>query len=284
MIRKIITGILCTAMLCSGPAMNSVFAESTDNTGDVTIQGPSIEEQIDADDQALEGTIDEDTIEEDVVEEDTIEEDVVEEDTVKDDVVEISKPKVRTKAALPKIVKAKPKKTYISVTWSKVKDSKGYYVYKSTKKNGKYKKIKTLKSWKSTNYKDKKIKPKKRYYYKVMPRNKSVNKGRVTASVKISNPKIASAKLNIKKSLKVKAYAYTGGGRTKMGNKCKVGRIAVDPRVIKLGSWLYVEGYGYAQACDTGGNIKGKTIDVYKNTSKQVNSWGVKHPKVYVLD
>ncbi len=40
------------------------------------------------------------------------------------------------------------------------------------------------------------------------------------------------------------------------------GIVAVDPSVIPLGSTLYVPGYGYAYAADTGGAIKGATIDV----------------------
>ena len=40
------------------------------------------------------------------------------------------------------------------------------------------------------------------------------------------------------------------------------GIVAVDPRVIPLGSRLFVEGYGYAVACDTGGAIKGSIVDV----------------------
>ena len=39
--------------------------------------------------------------------------------------------------------------------------------------------------------------------------------------------------------------------------------IAVDPRVIPLGTKVYVEGYGYAVAADTGGAIKGNKIDVF---------------------
>ena len=39
--------------------------------------------------------------------------------------------------------------------------------------------------------------------------------------------------------------------------------IAVDPSVIPLGSKVYVEGYGYAIAADTGGSVKGKRIDVF---------------------
>ncbi len=38
--------------------------------------------------------------------------------------------------------------------------------------------------------------------------------------------------------------------------------IAVDPKVIPLGSKVWVEGYGEAIAGDTGGAIKGNRIDV----------------------
>lgn len=40
------------------------------------------------------------------------------------------------------------------------------------------------------------------------------------------------------------------------------GVIAVDPSVIKLGSKLYVPGYGEAVAGDTGGSIKGNIVDL----------------------
>ncbi|MGI6361521.1 MAG: 3D domain-containing protein [Bacillota bacterium] len=86
-----------------------------------------------------------------------------------------------------------------------------------------------------------------------------------------------------KKSITVKAYAYSGGGKTAMGTNARVGAIAVDPKVIPLGTKLYIEGYGYATAEDTGGNIKGKTIDVYFNSKAECRSWGVKYIKVYFL-
>lgn len=167
------------------------------------------------------------------------------------------------------------KKATIEVRWNKIPGAKSYKLYRATAKTGEYKCIKNLKSTKFT---DKKIHPKNKYFYKIttiMPADE--------LSVCSYDSNVASAKLKIKKSFKVKAYAYTGGGGTKIGKKAMPGRIAVDPKVIKLGTWLYVEGYGICQACDIGGNIKGKTIDVYKNSWKQVRNWGVRKPKVYII-
>jgi 3D (Asp-Asp-Asp) domain-containing protein len=103
-------------------------------------------------------------------------------------------------------------------------------------------------------------------------------KSETSSAVKVKNS------LSFKKKFRVKAYSYTGGGTTASGKRCQVGRIAVDPHVIKLGTWVYVQGYGIAQACDTGGNIKGKTVDLYQNSEKACNRWGVRHPVVYVLN
>ena len=59
--------------------------------------------------------------------------------------------------------------------------------------------------------------------------------------------------------------------------------IAVDPSLIPLGSNVYVEGYGYAIAGDTGGAINGKKIDVYVPTTAEAHSWGVKKVKIKVI-
>ena len=81
----------------------------------------------------------------------------------------------------------------------------------------------------------------------------------------------------------VKAYSYTGGGRTASGLPAAVGRIAVDPSVIPLGTEVYVEGYGFATAADTGGNIKGNTIDVYYDSVGQCRQWGCRYITIYIL-
>ncbi|NLK22051.1 MAG: DUF348 domain-containing protein [Epulopiscium sp.] len=74
-----------------------------------------------------------------------------------------------------------------------------------------------------------------------------------------------------------------GFGITATGTRARVGTVAVDPRVIPLGTKLYVEGYGYAVAEDTGGAIKGKKIDLYFDTKKEALQFGRQQRKVYIL-
>ena len=60
--------------------------------------------------------------------------------------------------------------------------------------------------------------------------------------------------------------------------------IAVDPSVIPLGSKVWVEGYGYAVAGDTGGAIKGMKIDLFMPTTDQAVGFGRKQVRVKVLN
>ncbi|HEX7066132.1 MAG TPA: peptidoglycan-binding protein [Bacillales bacterium] len=60
--------------------------------------------------------------------------------------------------------------------------------------------------------------------------------------------------------------------------------IAVDPDVIPLGSTVWVEGYGYAVAGDTGGAIDGKRIDVFIPSHSKAMHWGRRTVKIKVFD
>ncbi|MCM3620545.1 ubiquitin-like domain-containing protein [Sutcliffiella horikoshii] len=60
--------------------------------------------------------------------------------------------------------------------------------------------------------------------------------------------------------------------------------IAVDPDVIPLGTKVYVEGYGYAVAGDTGGAIKGHKIDVFFSDKDAAYRWGRKKVKIKIVD
>lgn len=60
--------------------------------------------------------------------------------------------------------------------------------------------------------------------------------------------------------------------------------IAVDPNVIPLGSKVWVEGYGYAIAADTGGAIKGNKIDILVSSKSAAQQWGRKKVRIKVLN
>jgi uncharacterized protein YabE (DUF348 family)/3D (Asp-Asp-Asp) domain-containing protein len=71
---------------------------------------------------------------------------------------------------------------------------------------------------------------------------------------------------------------------TATGARAKRGVIAVDPRVIPLGTRVYVPGYGYAVARDTGGAIKGHRIDLCYDSVAECVRWGRRDVTIIVLD
>lgn len=86
------------------------------------------------------------------------------------------------------------------------------------------------------------------------------------------------------RELTMQATAYTHtGSRTATGTWPAYGTVAVDPRTIPLGTPLYVEGYGFAVAADTGGAIKGRRLDVFQENRKNALRWGKKTVKVRIL-
>ncbi len=93
--------------------------------------------------------------------------------------------------------------------------------------------------------------------------------------------------------LNMHATAYDPGPRscgksadgiTCTGMRAGYGVVAVDPRVIKLGTRLYVEGYGFAVAGDIGRAIKGHRIDLGYDTYYSAVRFGRKQVTVHVLD
>lgn len=100
------------------------------------------------------------------------------------------------------------------------------------------------------------------------------------------------------KVITCKATAYTSAadecgpwadGYTATGAKCEVGVVAVDPRVIPLGTKLYIEAvdgsfvYGFCSAEDTGGAIKGNKVDLAMNTKSECFQFGRRDVRVYVF-
>jgi 3D (Asp-Asp-Asp) domain-containing protein len=61
-------------------------------------------------------------------------------------------------------------------------------------------------------------------------------------------------------------------GITRLGWKATTGIVAVDPKVVRLRTSVYVPGYGFGVAADTGGKIKGRWIDLCYDEEDYV-SW-----------
>ncbi|UDW04119.1 SH3 domain-containing protein [Bacillus cereus] len=129
---------------------------------------------------------------------------------------------------------------------------------------------------------------------------KEEEKAREIAKAKEEERAKEASKNNIqsaKRELTVVATAYTAdpsengtyGGRvlTAMGHDLTVNPnmriIAVDPKVIPLGSKVWVEGYGEAIAGDTGSAIKGNRIDVLMGSKSKAMNWGRQTVKVKIL-
>ncbi len=133
------------------------------------------------------------------------------------------------------------------------------------------------------------------------------NVNQSVVEVKQEEPKVEEVPSEYVKCIDMKATAYclcrkccgkspnsSGYGVTASGLKIVPGNnmkvIAVDPKVIPLGTKVYVQGlygandYGYAVAADTGGAIKNKKIDLYMDTHQMALNWGVKNVKVYILE
>jgi len=87
----------------------------------------------------------------------------------------------------------------------------------------------------------------------------------------------------------MEATAYTlaegnGDGVTSIGIVPHKGIIAVDPTEVPYGTRVYIPGYGFAMAGDTGGDIQGNRIDLYMERYPDAIEWGRRTVSMYILE
>ena len=78
------------------------------------------------------------------------------------------------------------------------------------------------------------------------------------------------------------ATAYSLRGKTASGQPVRHGIIAADPRVLKLGTKVHIEGMGNYIVKDTGGAIKGNRIDIWMPSKAQAMKFGRRHVKLKI--
>jgi 3D (Asp-Asp-Asp) domain-containing protein len=99
---------------------------------------------------------------------------------------------------------------------------------------------------------------------------------------------MASITRSVMNAIEMVATAYTadsagGGGMTAIGRRAGYGIVAVDPHIIPLGTKLYISGYGFAVAGDTGGAIVGHRIDLGFDSLRSALLFGRRDVTVYRL-
>ena len=121
---------------------------------------------------------------------------------------------------------------------------------------------------------------------------KTVTMSRHLDSTKSETSKSDAIPSDVSKSTNyfiVESTAYSTDVFTASGSRTKrdpngYSTIAVDPTVIPMGSKVYIEGYGYATASDTGSAIKGNIIDLFFNTEAEARSWGRRDVKIRIIN
>lgn len=123
--------------------------------------------------------------------------------------------------------------------------------------------------------------------------SKPSTKSSAKSSAKAKPVNVSRGSGSVSKEMYVSSTAYTAScsgcsGKTVTGVNLKANPnakvIAVDPDVIPLGTKVYVEGYGYAVAADTGSAINGHKIDVFFPDSASAYKWGNKKVKIKILN
>lgn len=81
-----------------------------------------------------------------------------------------------------------------------------------------------------------------------------------------------------------KSEGHPAFGITSSGVPATPGRtIAVDPRVIPLGTWVFIDGLGVFRAEDTGGSIKGNRIDIFMPSHEEALEFGIQELDVLLV-
>lgn len=111
---------------------------------------------------------------------------------------------------------------------------------------------------------------------------------RVGTQYDLKTTEIDGKKISYWRTLKVLATSYDKtcygcNDITATGAKLKKGIVAVDPKIIPMHTQMYIPGYGFGKAEDTGGKIKGERIDLAYDDIRYGN-WSRRWVTIYIID
>jgi 3D (Asp-Asp-Asp) domain-containing protein len=118
----------------------------------------------------------------------------------------------------------------------------------------------------------------------IKPENEVISRG---TKIVWKTLQTADGEIRYWKKMRVYATHYDQHCRgcnewTAIGMRAGKGVIAVDPKVIKMRSEVYIPGYGKAVAGDTGGAIKGNIIDLGFEDAKTAG-WSARYIDIYLM-
>lgn len=130
---------------------------------------------------------------------------------------------------------------------------------------------------------------------KIQSNDISIEEIEEETKVKVEIPKTNRHSITRGSEMIFEATAYTDDvqsqgkwvGQTASGMKPQVGVVAVDPKVIPLGTKLYIEGYNNNDICiagDTGGAIKGNRLDLFFDTREEALKFGRQKVKIILVE
>jgi len=86
------------------------------------------------------------------------------------------------------------------------------------------------------------------------------------------------------KTMRLSATAYCLSGKTRSGERPRVGTVAADPRVLPIGTVLRIHPHrGLYTVLDTGSGLKGRELDIYMPSCRKARAFGRRTVQVEIV-
>ncbi len=112
------------------------------------------------------------------------------------------------------------------------------------------------------------------------PRNDGIVPITVTGKIRVTATAYDNCPICTGKTRDHPAFGITSSGVPATPDRT----VAVDPQVIPIGTWVYIEGLGVYRAEDTGSAIRGNRIDIFMPTHEEALNFGIQELDVFLVE